>query len=93
MINDNIKQERRAQHDDRAAILVKGLESRACLTTILSYTCDAEDAKKLVRSLCKKGSDFLEKDQGMIENLCSAKKAEKCEPAAPTNNTLHIQQV
>ena len=80
----------RAQDDDRAAVMVKGLESRACLTTILAYTCDAEDAKSLVRRLCKKGSLFLEKDQGMIENICAPKKVEKTEAAPPNHTAQNI---
>ena len=77
-----------AQKDDRSAIIVDGLESRACLTTILSYACDADAAKKLVRTLCKKGVDFVSNDKGMIESLCAAKKA-KTEEAPPTSNHFH----
>ena len=55
----------------RTAILVDGMESRACLSTILSYTCCYEDAKTLARRLCKKGAEFVEKDESdLLETLC-----------------------
>ena len=65
---------KKAQYDVRTAILIDGMESRACLSTILSYTCSYEDAKILSRRLCKKGTEFVEKDEGdLLKNLCVPK--------------------
>ena len=56
----------KAQYDSRTALLVDGIESRTCLSTILSYTCAFEDAEILCRRLCKKGSVFVDKDEGKM---------------------------
>ena len=62
---------KKAQYDVRTAILVDGMESRACLSSILSYTCSYEEAESLARRLCKKGSQFVEKDEGgLLKSLC-----------------------
>ena len=64
----------KAQYDARTAILVDGMESRVCLSTILSYTCSYEDAQSLARRLCKKGSEFVEKDESEhLKTLCVPK--------------------
>ena len=60
-----------AQYDIRSALLVDGLESRACLSTILSYLCSYEGAQCLVIRLCRKGADFLNHDKvGYLKQLC-----------------------
>lgn len=71
----------KAQYDRRPARLVDGLESRACLSTILSFAFHLEDSEKLLKRLCKKGSAFLEKDEGTLKGL-SVKKAD-AKPASP----------
>ena len=72
----------KAQYDPRSAILVDGMESRACLSTILSYTCSYEDAQALARRLCKKGAEFVEKDESdLLKTLCVPKdKIKKQKP-------------
>ena len=67
----------KAQYDTRAAILVDSLESRACLSTILAYTCHQEDAEILIRRLCKKGEIFLERDSGVLKSLCVPRSPKK----------------
>lgn len=60
-----------AQFDIRSALLVDGLESRACLSTILSYMCSYEEAQCLVKRLCRKGADFVDQDNaGYLKQLC-----------------------
>ena len=85
----------KAQRDTRAAILVDGLESRACLSTILAYTCSLEDAKILAKRLCKKGSDFIEKDEGYLESLCvprdKIKKDSSDEGMSPLQRCINKQ--
>ena len=71
----------------RTAILVDGMESRSCLSTILSYTCCYEDAQSLARRLCKKGAEFIEKDESsLLKTLCVPKdKLEKQTPPKSSN--------
>ena len=76
----------KAQYDPRTAILVDGLESRTCLSTILSYTCSYEDAKILAIRLCKKGTAFVQKDEGdLLKNLCVLKENLKKTPSKEAN--------
>ena len=66
--------ERRCQYDTRPALLVNGLESRACLSTILAFAYSHEDAQVLAKRLCKKGQAFVEKDDAkMLKSLCVPK--------------------
>ena len=60
----------KAQHDPRTAVLVDGLESRACLSTILAYAMPLEDAQSLLPKLCKKGKVYLDRDPGTLTELC-----------------------
>ena len=47
------------------------MESRACLSTILSYAYCYEDAQILCRRLCKKGQVFVDKDESsMLKSMC-----------------------
>ena len=67
----------KAQYDSRAAVLVDSLKSRACLSTILAYSCHQEDAEILLRRLCKKGEIFLERDSGVLKSLCVPRPPKK----------------
>ena len=65
------KKELKAQYNRSSALLVDKLESRACLSTILSYTCAYEDAQILARRLCRKGTDFVKDDKtNYLQQLC-----------------------
>ena len=82
----------KAQHDKRTALLVDGLESRICLSTIMSYTSHYEDAKDTISKLCKKGEIFLQRDPGYLEKLCVPRP--KSQPKSQTaDGQLHQKRV
>ena len=77
-----------AQHDLRTAILVEGVESRTCLSIILSFTGYYEDVHALLMLLCKKGSLFLNRDFGILVTVCVPRPPPSWESMNKSGNYL-----
>ena len=68
------------------------MESRACLSTILSYAFCYEDAKSLSRRLCKKGAKFVDNDESdLLQTLCVPHVKKEKKPV--TNDKPQQQKV